>query len=487
MAYTGHKYDIFISYAQDDNELFDPKDENSRWITRLHNDIVRELRRSLGSRDKLEIFVDERGGIAGHEPLSETIQTAVDDAAVLLVVYSPSYVASGWCTKERESFITATAGRSLANKRIFLVRHVEEDPTTRPENLQDFIGYRFCTQGNGSRPYIPSHNQEHKEKYNDAVFEIVRDLADFLPKVVKPSAAAHQEKQPVRAKAESKGTVFVAEATAELYDARREIIGFLKTENYQVLPEERYSRSRDQHMLDVAADLEIADLFVGLVNFNPPEGFPGIPEGYEGLQWSLAEQTAGLESMFWRSPRHELALNGTSTHHQRLAACISADPSDFCRLIVPKIDELKRRALRSARPDSDMKDCHVAIRAHKVDEALANEVAEKLDTEDIGYDYVYDDEDIQEVATDTTFHGIVVLYGHCDEPWARNEVRACRMLARRLRSTRFSFIETQPPPPKVRLRARPRFFFQANDVNDPIFADFLSAVATGTGEEGGAH
>ena len=88
MAYTGHKYDIFISYAQADNEPFDPDNKKSRWITRLHDDIVRELTRALGSRDelKLEIFLDEQGGIGGNEPLSKTIQTAVDDSAVLLVV-----------------------------------------------------------------------------------------------------------------------------------------------------------------------------------------------------------------------------------------------------------------------------------------------------------------------------------------------------------------------------------------------------------------
>ena len=65
------------------------------------------------------------------------------------------------------------------------------------------------------------------------------------------------------------------------------------------------------------------------------------------------------------------------------AATIPADPSEFCRLIVAKIEELKRQDRNKARPIGVIKDCHVAIRAHEVDKVLAKEVAAKLDAEKV--------------------------------------------------------------------------------------------------------
>jgi hypothetical protein len=85
----------------------------------------------------------DRGGLAGHEPVTQRIREAISSSAILVVAFSNGYLESPWCQQERELFIEAAGGVEKASSRFFLV-HLDEIPRDRwPKMFSDDIGYQF--------------------------------------------------------------------------------------------------------------------------------------------------------------------------------------------------------------------------------------------------------------------------------------------------------------------------------------------------------
>src|SRR4051812_23241376 len=89
-------HDVFVSYAHVDNQ------NDLGWVTTLVHHLDTELRQRLGTKD-LQIWIDHR--IDGNHPLTPDIMQAIRRSATLLIVMSPSYLASEWCAKERNTFL----------------------------------------------------------------------------------------------------------------------------------------------------------------------------------------------------------------------------------------------------------------------------------------------------------------------------------------------------------------------------------------------
>jgi TIR domain len=114
---------VFISYAHVDNEPSIPGDDATRWVNTLRQSLQIRIDQKLGRKDAVRIWMD-RGGLAGHEPVTQRIREAISSSAILVVAFSNGYLESPWCQQERELFI--------------------EIPRDRwPKMFSDDIGYQF--------------------------------------------------------------------------------------------------------------------------------------------------------------------------------------------------------------------------------------------------------------------------------------------------------------------------------------------------------
>jgi TIR domain len=131
-----YDHDVFVSYAHLDDQ------GEPAWVTTLVRHLETELRQRLGTKD-LSIWVDHN--LDGNRPLTPEIIQAIHRSATLIAMMSPSYVASEWCSRERNAFL-GFARDCVADGRIFIVRCRDVDPFTIPPEFGDLIGFKFWTQ-----------------------------------------------------------------------------------------------------------------------------------------------------------------------------------------------------------------------------------------------------------------------------------------------------------------------------------------------------
>ena len=105
----GFEYDIFISYAHDDNLGYLVNDPAEGWVLdfakRLKEDLSRQLKREIGKANrKLEIFWD-KDSLQQGEPLDWELNDHVENSAIFCIFMSQNYLESAWCRQELDWFL----------------------------------------------------------------------------------------------------------------------------------------------------------------------------------------------------------------------------------------------------------------------------------------------------------------------------------------------------------------------------------------------
>ena len=103
----GFSYDLFISYASQDNV--------EGWIEKFQKQLTDELVRLLGRPFSEKcVFFDRLRLEVGHD-YPEVLDSASRESALLVALLSPNYVSSDWCSRERQIFQEQLApGAALA-------------------------------------------------------------------------------------------------------------------------------------------------------------------------------------------------------------------------------------------------------------------------------------------------------------------------------------------------------------------------------------
>src|SRR5215469_11025948 len=109
MAYVPkHSCDVFLSYAHVDNPKTAP------WVDTFKQELETALRQELpiccGER-RLQVWQDIERLKPGFS-LSQEIRKALGRTAAVISLYSPGYLASGYCAEERAAF-EAHCGREI--------------------------------------------------------------------------------------------------------------------------------------------------------------------------------------------------------------------------------------------------------------------------------------------------------------------------------------------------------------------------------------
>lgn len=308
MAYArGFEEDIFFSYGHIDNE---PICGQEPWVKYLHAQLAKRLAQLLG--ENVSIWRDER--LQGNDYLSDEIKEKVAKAAVLVSILSPRYLMSDWCRKELQAFFGAaehTGGIRVGNQaRVFKVVKTFIEPKTLPPELSDILDYQFFKvdpAANRAREF--SIDQTDKEGYLEFCKRF-EDLAQDITLLLKAFRTG-QDSAP-------KATVYVAETTSELADARDKIRRELQQYGCLVLPDRPLSLYGAKFREDVRAFLIRCRMSIHLVG----EMRAVVPEGEDDcsskIQLDLAGEQAALKPdgcrLVWISPgakpkdSHQVAL-----------------------------------------------------------------------------------------------------------------------------------------------------------------------------------
>jgi hypothetical protein len=189
-------HDVFMSYAHghipgvlssNSEVLVDPL---KRWSQAL----IDKLREDLGSLftefDELDIWDDR--SIDPTAPMTDELRNKVKNSCLLLIMMSPRYLASAWCTDELTWFEHQFTERRKGLGRVFIVRAVSTDCNKWPAFLKDErghadLGFLFHreTDDENVEPYGWPDLFERNEQYRRALGTLRTTLVVRLREVKK--------------------------------------------------------------------------------------------------------------------------------------------------------------------------------------------------------------------------------------------------------------------------------------------------------------
>ncbi len=459
-----YRHDIFVSYAHVDNEpLAGPE---TRWVTNLITGLKPLLGQKLGRADAYSLWMDYE--LRGHEALTPHILEQLQDAALLLLILSPGYLASEWCRRELSSFV-ARAGKDAG--RLFVI---EREPLERPEELRDILGYKFWVRNAAHAPRtlgVPKVSYDEFEFYQ-RLDELARHIVDKLrqlraqgdnPTVITPKPTPSTPESAHRA------TVFLAEVTDDLHELRAEVESYLQQHNIQVLPSTLYYYPGAAELRQaIDADLQESTLFVQLLSATIPRRPAGMSTPQ--IQYAAAQAVEGLPILQWRDRKVDLAAIMDPAQRAFLdsATVVVTGLEEFKQYIVQQLEaiETKKRleeerrkreeSLKQTMPAAALSgDTLVFINTGPEDLTLALEIGEILKEEGFGFSLPLLEnispaekrQDLEENLLDCD--AVIVLYANTALPWVREQLRYCRrMQGRRDRPVKiiavFSKANNQP-------------------------------------------
>jgi hypothetical protein len=122
-------YDVFISYAWVDNQVDDDDQSAHGWVSQFRDRLRRRVDQMLGREDSVRVFSDTFE-IRKNRDFGAQIEAALGKTAVMVVVFSPGYIASKACREELQCFSQVVQEKLSASGRLFLV-HLDHVPSAR--------------------------------------------------------------------------------------------------------------------------------------------------------------------------------------------------------------------------------------------------------------------------------------------------------------------------------------------------------------------
>jgi len=456
MAYvSGYEHDVFVSYAHVDNEPLAGVDEG--WVSLLAQNIQKLVDRKLGRKDSCDLWMDYR--LRNHESFTPKLLDAVGKSATLLVVLSSGYLASPWCERERKAFREMVRGRDSSN--IFVVE-LEPLGSDRPTEFNELLGYRFWVHEPGQRcPRLlgfPKPDDSEREYYSS-----VNDLCHEIAGALKSLKAAGQQQSELSNSLRSpppispNKSVFLAEATDDLWTDRKSVRDYLDQIGVPVLPSKLYPQDAEGFRFAAEKDLECCDLFVQLLSCVPGRMPDDVPQGYPTLQYELA-QAAGKTILQWRSPALDLDSANIAVVRELLQ-----EPTVRAEPIADFKTTLKEMILSTQSEDQPepMVGSFIFVNREPEDKKLAEAVQQELFG--LGVDVVWtpEYEDARErreflEQTLSACDGMVLIHGKSPGSWVSSQLLQWRKaFARRRNETlRELAICRFPPMPKEELNMK---------------------------------
>jgi hypothetical protein len=261
--------DAFISYAHLDNqELVEGR---KGWVANLHRALEIRVGQLLGKTP--HIWREPK--LQGNDFYAETLVERLKRVAVLIAVVSPRYIRSEWTRKELEEFWKAAetqGGVRFAEKaRIFKVLKTPVPVGNQQPELQGLLGYEFFRidpETGKVRELDEVFGAEAQREFWLKLDDLAHELCALLERIEIAEGGAPPAPS-------ERGTVFLAETTADLREQRETIRRDLQHQGYTVLPAAPLPYVAPEYGAAVRADLARAQMSLHLLG----RGYSLVPEG----------------------------------------------------------------------------------------------------------------------------------------------------------------------------------------------------------------
>ena len=338
MAYVPRfQQDVFISYAQVDNEPLELNGREVRWVSYLKEQLQRRVDQKLGRKGASKIWMDLED-LAGNDAVTPTIDRAISNTAALVVVLSDGYLSSVWCQKEIRGFIESVG----AAGRLFVVHLADISLNDRPEGIRDLIGFNFFDKE------LKAELDPFSGEYSKELLKLREKLAGKLTEMKNSPEHAMES----RNGSAHSPAVLVAEGTPDLDDHRDALVTYVEMLGYRVLPARLYPRGAEdfEEMLD--QDLAQAKLFVQLLGQFGTRRTEDFPDGYEGLQLKRAKaaHVPVLCAYERDTVDFEKIRNDAYREFLKASDVMALDLEEFKAVIKEKLEELALRESKPAAP-----------------------------------------------------------------------------------------------------------------------------------------
>ncbi len=357
VEYEDQRYDVFISYAQEDNEKPLGSASQYGWVTTL----ARNLNTGPNHYRK-NLFIDHQ--LKPGDVFSDDLVTKVKNSTLLLLLLSQNYIDSTWCGKELDHFIRAHVNDPDKPADVFVVELFPfETFSNVPANIQNLrkrlIHAQFWYQpAVASAPLLagdPSPQECSPEsgrhywatlhELRNAIDSRLRSLRRDKPSVSMTAKMARSltgfQQQSAKFPL---GTILLADTTDDLVAQRDAVKARLEPEGIVVLPEGDYVGLTPQEFEDeFTRDLSRSQLFVQLLSSTVGRTGKGFSAPLPQLQFDRAVE-AKLPIMQWceRMPASNVI---TDPQHARLfntALLRATNRTAFEQEIIARLQVMQR-------------------------------------------------------------------------------------------------------------------------------------------------
>ncbi len=429
----GFKYDVFVSYAKVDD--IPDIDSQPGWVTNLVRKLSSRLAQKLGGQENFKLWMDRKqeDGLGGNKPIGDEILGTLEGTAVMIVIMSPAYLKREWCQLELAAFSEAIQQVQLTNGRIFIVERECVDQAKRPPQLQNLAGYRFWIDmnGEGHRTLgIPVPSAEERQ-YWDGLNGLSAELTKQLHELKEAVKETSPDGETVAAQADDLPTVFLAEATDDLYYVRKQVVEYLDQAGFRVVPSatEQYPLAEEEFRAAVQRDLEACNtVCVQLLS--------GVPSRYQKFVEIQNEMAAasGKKLLQWRSRDVDLSQIDDPQLRDLLDSetVLAVGIEEFKKTIVERAHSAAkaRQRAESASETSDAPVSAIFLRVSGIpeDADLLNRIQDVLKRHHVSYD-AGEIEDLEEELKFVfeTCDGLIIPYGKADVKEVEKRLRACRI------------------------------------------------------------
>ena len=259
MSFLGEpfKHDLFVSYSHGTfaGAHHFPLRE---WSRAFAADLEAQIRQILHFREA-NLFLDAKErpgqGVDPTEPLTEGLKQHIAGSALLVILMSPDYLASGWCQREREWWwqhhmpdVLGAGGRVLVCHVLPNVKELNWSPLSdakdwpavlKDEDEPKFTGFWFHAQNDVDFATVPYKWEGHTKDIDDYHAEmrslvrvITRRLSEIRQRLEERKREAEEEQ---RLAGSGRKIIYLHGRAGEL-DAWRRIREALQRSNYTVLP-----------------------------------------------------------------------------------------------------------------------------------------------------------------------------------------------------------------------------------------------------------
>jgi|GEM_PF-1222379 len=299
-------HDLFFSYGRVDDQ---GTEDQPGWVSVFVEDLKRRLSERLGRKEAFSVWRDVEN-LPGNVDISAEISSAVASSACLLVILSPGYMKSDWCSRERFDFLKWINDRDAdARSKIFIVERDWISQQEIPLEFRNLWRYRFWTGSPDNKSSMPrpldkerpSDRDEYKDQVNCVALAIESELSRLKTAntITTKSPTNAQASQPTPVQTDSL-TVFLAEVTDDLRPQWKKLRSELDQRGIRVVSGGPPSAATETEVA-VREALKESQLFVQLLSQFPGQLLPSGQETYAILQSRLAIR-AEKTMLQWRVP-----------------------------------------------------------------------------------------------------------------------------------------------------------------------------------------